>query len=79
LVGKKKTIMTHLSSLDDAAQCPICMTELQWESLCEHLMVAARLLRIVKMTHPEWSLQECEDYLKAISYTKDGMMASHGD
>lgn len=62
--------MTQLSSPEDSAQCPICETVLQRENQCEHLLAAARLLRIVKTTHPEWSLQECEDYLRSLFQSK---------
>lgn len=46
------------------SSCPICDTELKAEEACDHLLAAARLLRIVQATHPEWDLGDCEAYLR---------------
>jgi hypothetical protein len=48
-------------------QCLVCGSLVPATNLPEHLLADARILRIIKSTHPEWDRQECECYLQAIS------------
>lgn len=56
--------MTATDSPTSGPSCPICDTELKAEEACDHLLAAARLLKIVQATHPDWDLKECEAYLR---------------
>jgi hypothetical protein len=38
-------------------------------NLPEHLLVDARMLQLIKSTHPEWGHQECENYLRTLCDT----------
>jgi hypothetical protein len=42
--------------------CPICGTPIQTSNLPEHLLADARMLRIIKATHPGWSCEDCEQH-----------------
>ena len=50
-------------------KCPICGNLVPTASLSEHLLADARMLGIIKTTHPKWSRQECEDHLRNLHAT----------
>ena len=53
-------LLTYPSRL---AECKICSTMVPVESLHEHLLADARMLRVIKISRPNWGRQECEEYL----------------
>ncbi len=56
-------LLTYPSRL---AECKICSTMVPVESLHEHLLADARMLRVIKTSRPEWGREECEEYLRAL-------------
>ncbi len=58
--------MNPLSNPLLPTKCPICGNLVPSGSLPEHLLADARMLRIIKSTHPHWSRNECKDYLRAL-------------
>ncbi len=48
-------------------KCKICGSLVPTENLPNHLLADARMLRLIKDTHPELSRQECEDHLRTLS------------
>ena len=60
--------MTTLSiPLHRMDKCKICGSLVPTENLPNHLLADARMLRLIKDTHPELSRQECEDHLRTLS------------
>ncbi len=54
------------------ARCELCGQSVPSENLPEHLLADARILRIIKTTHPSWGRQECESYLRSLCAARDG-------
>lgn len=47
--------------------CPACGNLVPSANLQEHLLADARILRLIKVNRPEWTNQDCEDYLRSLS------------
>lgn len=52
------------------ARCDVCGNLIPASNLPEHLLADARILRIIKATHPEWGRRECEEYLQSLASEK---------
>ncbi len=58
--------MTPISETLRLAECQICNTMVPAESLHEHLLADARMLRVIKTSRPNWGREECEEYLRTL-------------
>lgn len=64
--------MLHLPYPRRITRCRVCGSLVLAEDLLHHLSADARILKIIKSTHPKWSGQECRDYLWNICGDKVG-------
>jgi hypothetical protein len=67
--------MTPLIRPYFVTNCQVCGNLVPEANLSEHILADARILQIIKATHPDWTREECEDYLKSFAGGKDGMGA----
>jgi hypothetical protein len=61
--------MTPLLNPHRMTRCQVCCSLVPTVNLPEHLLADARMLQLIKSTHPEWGRQECEHYLRVLCDT----------
>lgn len=49
------------------AQCKVCGNLVPEANLPEHLAADARLLQIIRATHPDWEPEDCERHLQSLN------------